>query len=124
MVNSPKKSTALPPFESLKSYKNSDQYFVRVAQWRWLDTNNISVTDPHSSRTLTLDHWPQLVFLAASGNMTVREYVDFVTNLYSAAVPDNLDATIIGEIETLLKYGIIKMSATATHPEVLFDKAS
>ena len=119
-----KKQKQLPPFETLESSEYRDKYFIRVARWGWLDRVHISITDPHGPRMFTLDAWPQLVFIAANGQMTVREYVHFVASKYSGAVPDILDQTVLNQIKTLLGYGIIELRDVKSRPESQYELPS
>jgi len=73
MFNLFKRSSRYPPFAALRSFPGKDAYFIRVAQWHWLNDEMITVNDPNGPRVLTMDPWPQLVFLAANGQMTVQE---------------------------------------------------
>ncbi len=41
----------------------------------WMDKNTIVVFDHYSPRILTLDPWPQLIFIGATGQKTIWEYV-------------------------------------------------
>jgi hypothetical protein len=116
------KRKQIPPFDVLEASANRDKYFIRTAQWRMLNRDSVAVTDPHAPRILTLDPWPQLVFIAADGQRTVKEYVHHAASKYSGNVPGNLDKTILHEIETLLNYGIIALSNAKGRPVTRFDK--
>ena len=64
--------------------------------------------DPVKPRMLTLDPWPQIIFLAADGQLSVTEYINYVAGKYSGNIPENLDRTIIDELLKLESYQIIK----------------
>jgi hypothetical protein len=81
----------------LQVYEARDHYFIRVAQWRWLSKEMICVVDPHGPRILTLDPWPQLVFLAASGTQTVSEYIYEMASKYTGASKTALSCRAIME---------------------------
>src|SRR2546430_1194553 len=89
----------LPLFEHLYLSEYQNKYFVRIAEWDWLNKENITVYDSYQPRMLTLDPWPQLVFVAANGQMTVKEYVYYMAGKYSGSVPEILDKTILNQIE-------------------------
>ena len=108
-----KNKNARPAFSRLQEYINRDKYFYRVAQWRWLDSTRIAITDPAQPRIITLDPWPQQVFIAAEGKMTIRGYVDYMADKYNGEIPEHLDTTIINQIDSLMKEGIIKLSDIA-----------
>ena len=40
---------------------------------------------------------------------------------YTGEIPDELDDTVLDQIETLINYGIIKLSETQARPEEKFD---
>ncbi|TVT41354.1 hypothetical protein FNT36_07830 [Hymenobacter setariae] len=92
---------SLPAFPALAAYAHKDQYFCRIATWHWFDKHHIVVKDPNAPRLITMDPWPQLVFLDAMGKLTVAGYVAYMAHRYSGKTPDKLDATIIHELEQL-----------------------
>jgi hypothetical protein len=114
-----KSKFVLPPFETLAKYSNKDKYFYRIEEWFWLDDKHITIIDSHSPRLITLDPWPQLVFLDAKGKLTVTEYVEYMATQYKSKVPEKLDDTIIYEIDQLLKEKLIALSDTKQelHPD-------
>ena len=57
----------IPSFDYLKDYKSQNLYFRRIASWAWLNNDMIFVMDPNAPRFITLDPWPQKIFLAAEG---------------------------------------------------------
>lgn len=100
----------LPAFPALAAYEYKDYYFCRVARWNWLDNTHIVVKDPHAPRMITMDPWPQLLFLDASGKLTVAGYVDYMAHRYQRNTPDKLDATIIEELEKLVQMKLLALS--------------
>ena len=122
MFNIFRKKKDCPKFEALAGFINKDLYFVRTAQWNWLDEDKIFAIDPVKPRMLTLDPWPQIIFLAADGQLSVTEYINYVAGKYSGNIPENLDRTIIDELLKLESYQIIKFVAEQCNPEILFDK--
>jgi hypothetical protein len=100
----------LPPFEALGKYPNKGKYFYRITSWYWLDKDQIVIVDPHNPRLITLDPWPQLVFLNATGKMTIMQYVEYMATQYKSA-PEQLDETIIYQVDQLLKERLIALSA-------------
>lgn len=69
-----------------------------------------------------MDPWPQKVFLAATGQKTVTEYIYDVANEYRGKIPDLLDETIIHEIETLVREKIIALHPAKQRPDKLHDE--
>ncbi|MRG49077.1 hypothetical protein GFS24_28465 [Chitinophaga sp. SYP-B3965] len=59
-----------------------------------------------------LDPWPQIVFIAAKGKMTVVQYVADCASKYTSAIPTALDETIIYELDQLLHEKLIAFSDT------------
>jgi hypothetical protein len=100
----------LPEFKELAAYENKDRYFYRVARWHWLDDRYIVISDPHGPRMITCDQWPQIVFLAATGKITVAAFVEFFASKYSGNVPEKLDVTIIYALGQLQELRIIEFS--------------
>ncbi|MGJ8684322.1 MAG: hypothetical protein ACSHWW_06845 [Nonlabens sp.] len=101
-----KKTIQNPDFEFLKNYNNKDKYFIRTMQWDWLDDKMIHVFDNKSTRLITMDEWPQHVFLKAKGQITIKEYIMEMAGLYPPGeVPPTLDKDIIATIEGLIEDG-------------------
>ena len=114
----------LPAFDRLKSFDQRNQYFRRKASWSWVDTNTICVIDPNRPRILTMDPWPQIVFLAANGQRTIEEYVFEVADRYTGKIPDQLDETIIYQIQKLITEGVIELLDRKERPESEHDDPS
>lgn len=70
---------------------------------------------------LTLDPWPQLIFLAADGQMSVTDYILYAANAYQGDIPEKLDETVIGELNTLEQYAIIRYVEKRQRPEFKHD---
>ena len=60
-----KKKKELPPFNDLSNSPLKDKYFIRTSRWDWLDDTMIHVVDNNTPRMITMDPWPQLIFLEA-----------------------------------------------------------
>jgi hypothetical protein len=117
-----KRNKRLPNFDALLASGLSEKYFIRTASWRRLDRVNIMITDSKSPRVFTLDTWPQMVFVAADGQYTVREYVHHMALQYSGNVPDNLDTTILQQLETLANHNIIRLVDSKRRPAPEHDR--
>ena len=122
MFNLFKKDKKYPSFETLQCFEHKDRYFVRTASWRRLNKQLITVTDPLGPRVLTMDPWPQIVFLNSDGQKTVTEFVYSMAGAYSGQVPVNLDQTIVQELVKLAGYGIIGFRDQKERPEPAFDQ--
>lgn len=107
-----KKERPLPPFNDLQNSSIKDLYFVRLAQWDKQKDNNIYVVDNHAPRIITLDPWPQYIFLEADGQKTVSAFIYDIASKYGKheEIPEKLDASILQEIEGLLELKLIALS--------------
>lgn len=106
------KKRVIPPFNDLQNSTLKDKYFYRIARWDWLDNKNIHVFDPNAPRIITMDPWPQIVFLAANGQKMTHEFVSYLASQYSRneQIPEELDKTILELIDDLLKEKLIELS--------------
>ena len=109
-----RKKGPLPPFNDLRSSPIKEKYFVRTCQWRWLDKTAITVIDKEQPRIITLDPWPQLVFLEATGDKTISEFIHYLAGQYTSKIPPELDITVLSEIETLLGEKMIELKNEKT----------
>jgi len=88
-----------------------DKYFYRTIQFRYLDDKgSIMAMDNMSATVYTFDPWPQQIFLSATGQKTVYEFLIDMSKRYRGQVPELLDKTIIEELEKLVNIGRIKLS--------------
>ncbi|MBD1397168.1 hypothetical protein H9Q13_08335 [Pontibacter sp. JH31] len=107
-----KKERELPPFNELKNSGIKDVYFVRLARWDWLNQDMIHVVDNNAPRMITMDPWPQLIYLEADGQKTVSEFVYDMASKYGKKqpIPEELDSTIIQMINSLINDKLIELS--------------
>ncbi|WP_040281238.1 hypothetical protein [Psychroserpens damuponensis] len=92
-------------FKTLETSEYKNLYFHRTEDWDWLTSDMIRVIDSKSPRVITMDPWPQKIFLEALGQLTVEDYVHAVTKEYPKGnVPKELDDTIL-EMLVDLVYG-------------------
>ena len=108
-----KKERELPPFNELVNSDIKDMYFVRLARWDWLNQDMIHVVENNGPRMITMDPWPQLIYLEADGQKTVTEFVYDMASKYGKKqpIPKELDATIIKLIKSLSDDKLIELSA-------------
>jgi hypothetical protein len=91
-------------FSKLESSEYKDKYFYRTEKWDWLDREMIFVVDSKSPRMITMDYWPQRIFLEAEGKLTVSEFIYFIASKYpKTQIPKNLDSELIEELINLVK---------------------
>ncbi|RKQ49889.1 hypothetical protein BXY85_0891 [Roseivirga pacifica] len=106
-----KKPKEVPPFHELEKSEQKDQFFKRLSQWDWLDSDTIHVIDRNAPRMITMDPWPQLVFLSAKGQITISEFVYEMVGKYgrSQTVPEELDVIVLDTIDRLINEGLIAL---------------
>lgn len=106
-----KKPRVFPPFNKLKQSPIKYKYFIRISQWDWLNQNMIHVFDSKSARMITMDPWPQIIFLESDGQKTISEFVHSMASNYSRkeGIPEELDDTILSTIDSLMKEGLIEL---------------
>ncbi len=101
-----KKLKQLPNFEYLSNYPKKEKYFVRTLQWDWLNEKMIHLFDNKSPRVITMDEWPQQIYLDADGQKTIAEYILWMANQFGREqVPNSLDEDMIRMIEDLIEDG-------------------
>ena len=75
----------------------------------------IAVTDKHQPRVITMDDWPQLVFLEATGDKTISEFIFFLADQYKDKIPEELDSTVLHQVNSLLSERIIELRDEKTN---------
>ena len=122
MFNLFKKKEIIPPdFNGLKNSPIKDKYFRRTARWWWMDKQTVCVKDPNAPRMITMDTFPQTVFLHAEGEQTVEEFILEFANAYrKGKIPPHLDLGVIEAItEQLEPLGLIEL---VDEPSTLADE--
>jgi len=90
--------------ENLEKSLIKDKYFARTEKWDWLTKEMIHVFDSKSPRVITMDPWPQIVYLDAIGDKTVKEYIhDFSKKYRKNQIPEELADTILDMLSGLVK---------------------
>lgn len=90
-------------FDTLESSGLASKYFYRSEEWDWITKEMIHVIDSKSPRTITMDYWPQRIFLAGDGQTTVSDFIHEVASKYAQTqIPKNLDEAIINELQSLV----------------------
>lgn len=98
-------------FNSLESYEFKNKYFYRTCKWDWLTRDMIHVFDNIAPRFITMDYWPQKIYLEANGQATVSEFIHSIASKYpSTQVPKNLDTALLEELDGLIQENLIKLS--------------
>lgn len=85
------------------------RYFRRAARFI-AKGDQLFVVDRNSPRVLTMDPWPQLVFLAARGEQTVQQFIDELGASYPGGTPVGLAAQVEGIIAQLEQEGILALT--------------
>lgn len=112
-----KNKPVVPDFEAIHHSPLKDQYFYRTRQWFYMSNGMITVIDSAAPRMITMDPWPQMIFLDATGKQTIGEYVNFIAGKYQKNIPADLDITILSMIELLLKDDVISLSMVPREPD-------
>ena len=111
-----KRKQNAPPFNELEGSSIKGKYFVRTCPWGWHDDKMIHVFDLNSPRVITMDPWPQLIFLEADGQKTIEEFVHQTASTYGRGekIPEKLDSTILEVIASLLENKLIELQNDKT----------
>ncbi|MEP5255485.1 hypothetical protein [Winogradskyella rapida] len=107
-----KQKKEIPSFEILQNSEFKDKYFSRLSPWDWMDNKMIHVFDKNSPRVVTMDPWPQLIYLEATGQITVSEFVYKMASSYNrkTPIPKELDTTIISVLNDLIEDNLIELT--------------
>lgn len=98
-------------FNTLESYEFKDKFFYRTCKWDWLTQDMIHVYDNNTPRYVTMDYWPQKIYLEANGQITVSKFIHSTASKYPGTqIPRNLDTALIEELDSLIKEKLIKLS--------------
>jgi hypothetical protein len=104
-------------FKALEMSDIKNKYFYRTKPWDWLDKEVIYVFDKTTSpRMVTMDPWPQLVYLAAIGDKTVAQYIHHFATLYPENnVPPELEG--LHDDNKLIEFSdsAVQLDATVLH---------
>lgn len=97
-----------------KPYKSDlkDKYFARTEKWDWLTKERIHVFDSKTPRIISMDLWPQMIYIDAIGDITIGDYIDeFASRYPKGKVPEDLDDIILKTIQDLYQEeDILKIS--------------
>lgn len=101
------KKVILPQLHYLSNYVNKDKFFVRTAPWDWLNKKEIYIASKIDDKPamITMDFWPQEIFLDANGQITVAELINIACEQFiksSIEIPQNVDEYLINELEKLV----------------------
>jgi hypothetical protein len=75
-----------------------NKYFDRAFTWNLFsyETSTIVLHDDSAPRVITLDPWPELIFLAADGQRTIGDYIEELRTMYDDSPPDGLENYVLG----------------------------
>jgi hypothetical protein len=106
--------------KNLEKSPIKDKYFARTEKWDWLTKEMIHVFDSKSPRVITMDPWPQIIYLDAVGEKTVRDYIyNFAKKYPQNQIPEELADTILEMFSKLVdEEKIIELS---DNPIILDD---
>lgn len=104
----------------------ADQYFHRTEEWDWLNKDMIHVIDSRAPRMITMDPWPQRIYLDATGQQTVEQYIRSMRSRYLPSLaPAELETTILNELRHLVEVeGLVRLSDVPVRlePNVLYAR--
>lgn len=106
-----KRKSKYPNFRLLWTFEKRNHYFVRNAEWGWLDEKQVVVTNPVTLQLTPLTEWQQYIFLSAGGNVPVFELVKHAADQCTNDIPPNLDHFIINDLLDLINTKIIVCSS-------------
>jgi len=90
------------------------QYPSRCATFRMMD-NHVVATANDRPALVTLDPWPEMVFLASDGEHIMEEIVAAFAAGYPTGAPKELKATVISVVSQLEKEGLVTLSDKPIH---------
>ena len=109
------KKDTYPELDTIRSSPVRNKYFHRIAHYQWMDEQKqaVVVMHPVDAKLITMDDWPQIVFLDALGDMTVGEYTFALAKRFPRRdVTSDFDKNILYQIEQLTELGIVTLSDT------------
>lgn len=107
MRNPFKRKVKIPEFNIIKNYVNNEKYFIRIEKWDWLDSEQIFVAvkdDKGNAKMITMDFWDQEMFLDATGEIKIKDYLNKLIEQYLVSkmkIPKDLDEFMIKTLESL-----------------------
>ena len=118
-VGSPISTTPPPPDEV-----ENDGYLCRTARFDLIQ-DQVVVVDPRAPRMITMDPWPQMVFLSSDCQHSVSEFVEAVGREYEGGTPPGLHDQIVSIVNELQAEGIVEIrESTTTLPDYLAHPVS
>ena len=108
-----KRKKEIPDFDFLLNSELRDKYFSRLSPWDWMDDKMIHVFDINAPRVITMDPWPQLIYLGANGQITVSEFIHEMALSYDrrTPIPKELDVTVLTILTDLVDDKLIELTA-------------
>lgn len=112
-------------FEELEKSEIKEKFFYRTKSWDWFTNDAIFVVAENSPTFITMDPWPQKIFLDATGKTTVSEYIYSLAKEYPRnQVPEKLVQMILdtlfqlNEKEKLIEFSSIpvELKKETIHP--------
>ena len=73
----------IPKSELIEQSPFKNKYLVRLKPWDWLTKTEIYIMSKRDKKPamITMDPWPQEIYLSANGQITVSEFKDEETTL-------------------------------------------
>jgi hypothetical protein len=86
-------------------------YFLRTATHDLVD-GRVAIFDSKRPRVVTLDVWPESIFLAADGQRTMNEFIADVRAQRGSDAPADLAVQATGQLLSLVKEGLVKLTSS------------
>ena len=107
------KKDTYPEFTALRASPTKDQYFYRTAYFHWMDDaqQQLCASPLGQTKMITMDDWPQMVFLDATGQLTVEQYTLALARRFPRRqVNSDFDKNILYQIEQLQEIRCVALS--------------
>jgi hypothetical protein len=80
-----KRKQQKPEFNFIDKYASKDMYFYKIKPWGMLDQETIFIGDKDDSgkiKMITLDYWPQEMFLDATREIEICDYLNVLVKQF------------------------------------------
>lgn len=112
--NARKSAENEPTPQKPRAVAMTKRYPSRCATFRMMD-NHVVATANDRPALITLDPWPEMVFLASDGEHTIEEMNAVFSKGYPNGAPKELESTVSSVITQLQKEGLITLSDKPIH---------
>lgn len=93
------------------THEIGELYLSRAARYTDMKAAGIAVIDPRSPRVMTMDPWPQMIFLMADGEHTVAQLITHLSSQYQGGAPPGLADQVRDIVLLLEREGVVQLHA-------------